>query len=73
MMGMQLYKQGWQRPKWKDPKTFNVETQVQTDVGGVGVKEGIRPWWSQGFGLDELDVWQEYWWQINPRLVNWHP
>jgi hypothetical protein len=44
-------------PKWKDPKTSNVKTQVQIDVDGVGVKEGIRLGWSQGFGLDELNVW----------------
>jgi len=44
------------RPKWKDSRTFNVETQVQANVGGVRVREGIRIGWSQGFGLDELDV-----------------
>jgi hypothetical protein len=42
--------------KWKDPKTSNVETQVQTNVDGVGIKEGFGLRWSQGFGLDELDV-----------------
>jgi glutamine cyclotransferase len=25
----------------KDPRTFDVETQVQVDVDGVGVREGI--------------------------------
>jgi hypothetical protein len=43
---MQLYKQGQQRPKWKDPKTFNVETQIQADACEVGVRESIGPWWS---------------------------
>ncbi len=27
-MGMRLYNQGWQRPKWKEPRTSNVETHV---------------------------------------------
>jgi hypothetical protein len=36
--------------------TFNVETQVQANANGMGVREGIRLGWSQGFGLD---VWQE--------------
>jgi hypothetical protein len=44
------------RFKWKDSSPSNVETHVQVDVGGVRVKEGIEPRWSQGFGLDELDV-----------------
>ncbi len=39
---------------------FNVETQFQADIDGVGVREGIKLGWSQGFGLDELDVWQEH-------------
>jgi len=60
-------------PKWKDPKTFNVETEIQTNVDGMGVKEGIGLRWSQGFGLDELDVWLKCWWWTNPRLINWHP
>jgi hypothetical protein len=25
----------------------------------VGIRECIEPGWSQGFGLDELDVWQK--------------
>jgi len=33
---------------------------VQVDASEVGGKEGIELGWSQGFGLDELDVWQEY-------------
>jgi hypothetical protein len=53
---MCLYKQKSQRPKWKDLKTSNVETQVQDDASGVRVKEGVGLGWSQGFGLDELDV-----------------
>jgi hypothetical protein len=53
--------------------TANVETQIQVDVGGVGVREGIKLRWSQGFGLDKLNVWQECWWQANPKLVNWRP
>jgi len=38
----------------------------------VGVKEGIGSGWSQGFGLDELNVWHECWWKLNLWLVNWH-
>jgi hypothetical protein len=58
---MQLYKWWWQRPKWKDPRTFNVETQIQANVDGVGIKElSIGLGWSQGFGSDELDIWQEH-------------
>jgi hypothetical protein len=53
---MQLYIWGWQKPKWKDPKTSNVETQAQVYVSGVGIREGISLKWSHGFGLDELDV-----------------
>jgi hypothetical protein len=30
--------------------TSNVETHVQADVGGVGVKKGSELGWSQGFG-----------------------
>jgi hypothetical protein len=56
VVGMWLYKRGWQRAKWKDPKTSNVETQVQVDANGMGVKESIRLGWWQGFGLDELYV-----------------
>jgi hypothetical protein len=57
VMGMQLYNQRRQRFKWKDPRTSNDETHVQANVGGVGTIEGIESWQSQGFGLDELDVW----------------
>jgi hypothetical protein len=55
-MGMRLYKREWQKLKWKDPRTSNVETQIQADVDGMGVREGIGLRWSQRFGLDELDV-----------------
>ncbi len=55
VMGIWLYKPGWQRLKWKDPRTSNVETQIQVDADGMGVKEGIGLRWLQGFGLDELD------------------
>jgi hypothetical protein len=41
----------------KNPKTSNDETHVQANVGGVGTREGIELKWSQGFKLDELDVW----------------
>jgi hypothetical protein len=58
-MGMQLYNWKRQMPEWKDPKTSNVETHVQANAWGVGVRKGIEPRWSQGFGLDEFDVWQE--------------
>ncbi len=27
------------KPKWKDPKTSNVEIQAQVNVGGVGIRE----------------------------------
>jgi hypothetical protein len=37
-------------------KTFNVETQVQVDANGMGVKEGVELRRSQGLGFDELDV-----------------
>jgi hypothetical protein len=57
---MQLYKWGHQKPKWKDLKTYNVETQIQTDENGVGANENIGLGWSQGFVLDELNVWQEH-------------
>ncbi len=42
--------------KWKDSRISNVETQVQANVSVMGIKEGIGLRWSQGFGLDELDV-----------------
>jgi len=45
-MGMRLYKQGRQIFKWKDPKTSNVEIQVQINVSGVGIREGIGLGWS---------------------------
>jgi hypothetical protein len=54
---MSLYKRGRQRPKWKDLRTSNVETKVQASGDGLGVREGIRLRWSQGFRLDELNVW----------------
>jgi hypothetical protein len=56
VVGMRLYKRRQQRPKWKDSRTSNVETQVQVSPYGVGVKEGIGLIWSQGFGLDESNV-----------------
>jgi hypothetical protein len=52
---------------------LNVETQVQDNVNGMKIREGIKLGWSQRFGLDELDIWQERWWRINPQLVNWRP
>jgi len=55
---MQLYNWRWQKPKWKDPKTFNVGTQAQVYVSVVGIREDIGLKWSRGFGLDDLDVWQ---------------
>ncbi len=51
-MGIQLYNQGWQRLKWKDPKTSNDETHVQIDACKVGTREAIELRWSQGFGLN---------------------
>jgi hypothetical protein len=56
MVGMWLYKRRWQRLKWKDLKTSNVENHVQVIVGRVKIREGIKLERSQGFGLDELDV-----------------
>jgi hypothetical protein len=46
MVRMWLYNRGWQKPKWKDPKTFNVETHVQANVSKVGVRKRIEPTWS---------------------------
>jgi hypothetical protein len=57
MLGMELYNRGREKFKWKDLKTSNVETHVQTNAEMVGIKEGIKLGWSQRFGLDKLDVW----------------
>jgi hypothetical protein len=57
VMGMWLYKWRWKRFKWKDSKTFNVESQVQVNANGVGIRKGIGLRWSQGFGLDDFNVW----------------
>jgi hypothetical protein len=54
---MWLYNQGRWKPKWKDLRTSNDETQVQANGNGVGIREGMELRWSLGFGLDELDVW----------------
>jgi hypothetical protein len=56
MVGMWLYKQRQQKLKWKDLKISNVETHVQANACGVGVRKGIGLGQSQGFGLDELNV-----------------
>ncbi len=53
---MWLYNRGQQKPKWKDPRIFNVETQAHDDANGLGIREGIRPRWSCRFRLDGLDV-----------------
>jgi len=42
VVGMPLYRQGWWRPKWKDLKTSNVETQGQVNVHGMGIKVWIE-------------------------------
>ncbi len=55
-VGMWLYNQKQQRLKWKDLRIFNDETHVQVYVDGVGANKGIESRWSQGFGLNELDV-----------------
>jgi hypothetical protein len=55
-MGMWLYNRVQQKLKWKDPRIFNAETQAHDDVGGLGIREGIRPRWSCRFRLDGLDV-----------------
>jgi len=39
---MRLYNGEQQNPKWKDPRTSNVETQAQVYVDELGVKEGTR-------------------------------
>jgi hypothetical protein len=62
MVGIWLYIRTWQKLKWKDSKTSNVETRVQIYANRVGIREGIESRWSQGFGLDESNVWQEHWW-----------
>jgi hypothetical protein len=59
MAGMPLYNWEQQMFKWKDLRTSNVETHVQTNAFEVGVKKGVELGWPQGFRLDELDVWQE--------------
>jgi hypothetical protein len=69
---MQLCNQGWREFKWNNMRTSNDETWAQVNVGGVVGREGIEPKWSLGFGLVELDVWQECWWWANLWLVNWH-
>jgi hypothetical protein len=43
---MWLYNQGQWKPKWNDPRTSNVKTQAQTNVGKVGTKDGIELRWS---------------------------
>jgi hypothetical protein len=39
-------------PKWKDQTTSNDGTQVQANLGKVGVREGMELGWSPEFGLD---------------------
>jgi hypothetical protein len=70
---MWLYNRKWWKFKWKDSKTSNDKTQVQVDADEVRIREGIKLRWSQGFGLNELDAWQECWWLVNLWLVNWCP
>jgi hypothetical protein len=53
---MQLYNEEQQKPRWKDPRTFNAETQAQVYVNGLGVKEGTKPRRSCRFGLDGLNT-----------------
>jgi hypothetical protein len=71
-IGMPLYSWRWWKPRWKDPRTFNAETQAHAYANGLGVREGIRPRRSCRFGLDGLDAWQGHWWRVNPWNVNWH-
>jgi len=72
---MKLYSQRWWKLRWKDLRTFTVETQahVDVDVGGLGIKVGIGLRWSCRFRLDGSNVWQECWWWVNLRKVNWCP
>jgi hypothetical protein len=55
MISCSVYNWRWRKLKWKDLKTFNVETQAHANVGKVGIKEGIKPNYSHGFRLVELD------------------
>jgi hypothetical protein len=73
MVGMWLYNRRWWKPRWKDTRTSNVETQTHGNVGKLGIREGIGPGWPCRFKLDALDGWQQCQWQINPWKVNWHP
>jgi hypothetical protein len=42
VLGMRLYNRRQQKPKWKDPRTSNVETHVQAHASEVEVREGIK-------------------------------
>jgi hypothetical protein len=53
---------GLKNIQWKNPS-----------LGWCRAREGIELGWSHGFRLDELDVWQEWWWWTNLWLINWHP
>lgn len=55
---MQLYNWRWWKPKWKNSKTSNDKTQSQPNACEVRARKGMELRWSQGFRLDELDVWQ---------------
>jgi hypothetical protein len=39
LVGMQLYKRRRQKPKWKDSRTSNVETQIQANINESWSKE----------------------------------
>jgi hypothetical protein len=56
MKGMQLYSQRQQKPRWKNPNTYNVATQTKVVASGLGVREGIGLKWSCRFRLYGLDV-----------------
>jgi hypothetical protein len=39
---MQLYSEGQQKLKWKDPRTCNAETQAHADADELGIKKAVR-------------------------------
>jgi hypothetical protein len=46
--------------------TFKDETQVQANVGRVGIREGTESGWSWGFGLNGLGVFDK---NVNDELT----
>jgi len=54
---MWLYNRKCQKPRWKVPRTSNVETQAHADVGKLGIREGIG--WDAHVSLNKMD-WMSY-------------